>query len=229
MTQRGKKKAADINRSNTEVRNILLEYFYNRNRFATSSRGKKGYAVKVSDVKKELKASHGLSRQEVMSNLNYLISQGWVDEDKVEKSVPLPSGTRIPNTTSYYKITAAGIDKIEGPGEYTMDKFKGIKIEATGQNIITVGDGNQVNIQYQDAASALVELKQALLQSQSITEAQKVDAVADIDSIQSQLAKPSPNPAVIRSAWEAVKKLDTFMGLAEKVAKVAGLLARFLG
>ena len=109
-----------------------------------------------------------------------------------------------------------------------MEKFKGIKIEATGQNIITVGDGNQVNAQYQDAASALVELKQALLQSTSISETQKLDAVADIDSIQSQLAKSSPNRGVIQGAWEAVKKLDTVMALAEKVAKVAGLLAPFL-
>jgi len=164
-----------------------------------------------------------------MSNLNYLLSQGWVKEDKVEKSVPLPSGTVIPNTTSFYKITAAGIDKIEGPGEFTMDKFRGIKIEATGQNIITVGDGNQVNAQYQDAAGALVELKKALLQSSSVTEAQKLDAVADIDSIQSQLAKSAPNRWVIRGAWEVVKKLDTVAGLAEKVGKVATLLGPFLG
>ena len=164
-----------------------------------------------------------------MSNLNYLLSQGWVEEEKVEKSVPLPSGTVIPNTTSYYKIAAAGIDKIEGPGEFTMDKFKGIKIDATGQNIITVGDGNQVNADYQDAAGALVELKEALLKSTAITEAQKLDAVADVDSIQSQLAKSSPNPAVIKGSWEAVRTLDTVAGLSEKVAKVASMLARFLG
>jgi hypothetical protein len=161
MTARAKKKAEAASRSNTEIRTIVLRYFYDRNATATSARGKRGYAVKISDVRKELKAGHGLSQQEVMSNLNYLLSQGWVEEDKVEKSVPLPSGTVIPNTTSYYKITAAGIDKIEGPGEFTMEKFKGIKIEATGQNIITVGDGNQVNAQYQDVAAALVELKQA--------------------------------------------------------------------
>ncbi len=109
-----------------------------------------------------------------------------------------------------------------------MDRFRGIKIEATGQNIITVGDGNQVNAEYKDPAGALVELKQALLRSELLTEVQKLDAVADIDSIQSQLAKATPNRTVIRGAWEAVKKLDTVMGLAEKVAKVAGLLAPFL-
>jgi hypothetical protein len=220
-------KKAPVARSNNEIRGIMLRYFYERNRAATSARGKKGYAIKILDIRKELKAAHGLSLQDVMSNLNYLLSQGWVEEDKVEKSVPLPTGTVIPQSTSYYKITAAGIDKIDGPGEFTMDKFKGIKIEATGQNIITVGDGNQVNAQFKDVAGALVDLKQALLQAPSVPETQKLDVVADIDSIQSQLAKSTPNRTVIQGAWETVKKLDAVAGLAEKVAKVAGLLAPF--
>lgn len=223
-----KKKPILAPRSGDEIRGIVLRYFYDRNKSATSARGKRGFAIKISDVKRELKASHALTQQEVVANLNYLISQGWIAREQVAKSVPLPSGTVIPQATSYYKITAAGIDKIEGPGEFTMDRFRGIKIEATGQNIITVGDGNQVNAEYKDPAGALVELKQALLRSELLTEVQKLDAVADIDSIQSQLAKATPNRTVIRGAWEAVKKLDTVMGLAEKVAKVAGLLAPFL-
>jgi hypothetical protein len=206
----------------------MLRYFYDRNSTSTSARGKKGFAIRIMDIRKELKAAHGLSQQHVMSNLNYLLSQGWVEEDRVEKSVPLPSGTVIPQSTSYYKITAAGIDKIEGPGEFTMDKFKGITIEATGQNIITVGDGNQVNARYQDAAGALVELKQALLQSAAVSDAQKLDIVADVDSIQSQLAKAEPSRTVIQGAWETVKKLDTVIGLVDKVTKVAALLAPFL-
>ena len=135
-----RQKASRQPASNTEIRRIMLQYFYNRNKNATSARGKKGSAVKISDVKKELKTANGLTQQEVQSNLTYLISQGWVEEDTVEKSFTAPSGTVIPSSTSYYKITAAGIDKIEGPGEFTMPKFHGIKIEATGQNIITVGD-----------------------------------------------------------------------------------------
>jgi hypothetical protein len=162
-----------------------------------------------------------------MGNLNYLMSQGWIDEEQIHKSVPLPSGTIIPQATSCYKITAAGIDKIDGTGEFTMDKFRGIKIEATGQNIISVGDGNQVNAKYQDTADALIELKQALLQTGSLTEVQKLDAVADIDSIESQLAKANPNCTVIQEAWDAVKKLDTVLGLA-KVGKVTSLLVQFL-
>ena len=50
-----------------------------------------------------------------------------------------------------------------------------------------------------------------------------------VDSIQSQLAKSAPNPTVVQGAWEAVKKLDTVFGLAEKVGRVAALLAPVLG
>src|SRR6266568_5079627 len=229
MPGRRKQKAQVASRSSNEIRALMLQYFYDRNTNATSARGRKGFSIKISDIRKELKASHGLTQQEVVANLNYLISQGWIAEEQVEKSVPLPSGTVIPQATSYYKITAAGIDKIEGPGEFTMDKFKGIKIEATGQNIITVGDGNQVNAQYRAAAGALVELKEELLKSLAVTETQKLDAVADIDSIQSQLAKSSPNRGIIQGAWEGVKRLDTVAGLADKIAKVATFLAPFLG
>src|SRR6266481_2480814 len=57
MGSPSKKKAAVAARSNTEIRSIVLRYFYDRNAAATSARGKKGYAVKITDVRKELKAS----------------------------------------------------------------------------------------------------------------------------------------------------------------------------
>jgi predicted transcriptional regulator len=98
-------------RSGNEVRAILLRYFYDRNANSTSARGKKGSAVKISGVKKELKAAHGLTQQEVQSNLTYLRSQGWVEEVAVEKSFTAPRGTVIPSTTTFYRITAAGIER----------------------------------------------------------------------------------------------------------------------
>src|SRR3990172_2404069 len=228
MAKRGTKKPARPARSENEIRALVLEYFYNRNRTATSARGKQGFAVRISDIRKQLKASHGLQREEVIRNLNYMMSQGWIEEEQVHKSVPLPSGTIIPQATSYYKITAPGIDRIEGVGEFTMDKFKGIRIEATGQHIITVGDGNKVDAQYEDAAGALVGLKEAVVQAEALAESQKLDAVADIDSIESQLAKAGPSPLVIKGAWDGLKKLEAVLGLAEKVAKVGALLAPFL-
>lgn len=222
-----KVKAVRVPPSNNEIRRIMLQYFYDRNKNATSVRGKKGSAVKISDVKKELKATNGLTQQEVQSNLTYLISQGWVEEDTIEKSFTAPGGTVIPSSTSFYKITAAGIDKIEGPGEFTIPKFHGIKIEATGQNIITLGDGNQINAKFSELGQSLLELREAVTKSEA-PEAEKMGLVADIDTIQSQLAKPEPNRGIIQSAWEAVKAATVINGCTALVAKVAGLIGGFL-
>jgi hypothetical protein len=115
-----------------------------------------------------------------------------VFEKEVQKQIQGPRGTIIPSTSKFYQITAAGIDKIEGPGEFTMPKFQGININATGQNIITLGDGNKINAQFSDLGQALVELRNTLTKS-TAPEVQKMSLVVDIDTIQSQLAKPQPS------------------------------------
>ena len=221
------KKEVRLPLTNNEIRTVMLRYFYDRNKNATSARGKKGSSVKISDVKRELKASHGLTQQEVQGNLTYLISQGWVKEDVIEKSYTAPSGTVIPSTTHFYTITAPGIDKIEGPGEFTMPKFHGIKIEATGQNVITLGDGNQVNAKFGELGQSLFELRDAVTSSEA-QESTKLELVADIDTIQSQLAKPEPNRTIVKAAWDVVKGAAAINGCTVLVHKIAGLLAHFL-
>jgi len=67
-----------VSNPNDEIRDRILRYFYDRNTRATSRFGKKGSAVKISDVKAELKALHDLSQQQVMSNLTYLTDRDWV-------------------------------------------------------------------------------------------------------------------------------------------------------
>jgi hypothetical protein len=222
-----KAKPKPAQKSNTEIRQILLHYFHDRNRKATSARGKKGSAVKISDVKRELKAQAGLTPQEVLSNLTYLLSQGWVAEVKIEKEYQAPGGTLIPSVTSFYQITAAGIDKIEGPGEFTMPKFHGIKIEATGQNIITLGDGNQVNAKFGQLGAALADLRDAITKSQA-SESEKLSFVADIDTVQSQLAKPAPNHGIIATAWQAIKGAAIVAECIPLVERVQHFIAPFI-
>jgi hypothetical protein len=218
-----KTKPAPPRPGNNEIRNIMLRYFYERNRNATSTRGKKGSAVKISDVKKELKVAAGLTQQEVQSNLTYLLSQGWIEEETVEKSFTAPGGTVMPSSTNYYKITASGIDKIEGPGEFTMPKFHGIRIEATGQNIITLGDGNQINAKFSDLGKTLSELREAVAKS-TASESVKMEIIADIEAIQSQLAKPEPNRGIVKAAWEAIKAAAAINGCAMLLHNVSGLI-----
>jgi len=209
--------------NNNEIRQLILQYFYDRNKNATSSMGKRGSAIRISDVKAELKSLHSLNQQQVHSNLTYLISQGWIEEKSIEKEVRTRGGTTVPSVTKYYQISASGIDKIEGPGEFTMPKFHGIKIEATGQNIITLGDGNQVNAQFGELGSKLVDLREAVIASNR-PEEDKMAIVADIETIQLQLAKPDPNKNILAAAWASLQAAATFGGCIDLVHQVAGLI-----
>jgi hypothetical protein len=163
----------------------------------------------------------------VQSNLTYLLSEGWVEEVTVEKSFNAPGGTVIPSTTSFYRITARGIDKIEGQGEFTMPKFEGININATGHNIITLGDGNQIKAEFSELGDALVSLRTAIIDAKT-SEETKMTLVADIDTIETQLAKPTPSRQIIAAAWEGVKMAATIDGCVGLVAKAAALIAPFL-
>ncbi len=215
--------------SNNEVRRVMLQYFYERNKKATSRRGKNtGAAAPISVIRKELKASHGLTAQQVQSNLTYLLSQGWVEDQPISKSFATNRGGIVPAATSYFIITAAGIDKIDGPSEFTRDRFQGIRIEATGQNIITLGDGNQVDARYQQIGEALSELRNAIKSSDRISDTEKLNLVADIDSVQDQLAKPTPNKDVIRSLWEGINRAASLAGLADFVTRVAPFIVGLL-
>ena len=109
-----------------------------------------------------------------------------------------------------------------------MDRFHGIKIEATGQNIITLGDGNQVDARFGDIGASLAELRNAIVTA-PLAEAEKLTYVADIETIQSQLAKPSPSTGIIQAAWATVRGAAAINGCTALVGKVAGLLAPFLG
>lgn len=209
-------KKSAVKYSENEVRSMMLRYFYDKNRNSKSRIGKKNSAaISISIIRSDLKELYGLKQEQVLSNLTYLISQGWIDEKHISKSFSTGKGTVIPSVTTYFVISAAGIDKIECPSEFTRDKFSGIKIEATGQNIITLGDGNQINSKFENVGNALNELKEAVKVNPNITEEAKIDYVTDIDSIQGQLSKPNPNKGVIKSLWEGLNKLVTIDGVIE--------------
>lgn len=178
---------------NDKIRRQILQYFYNRNAKATSRMGKKGSAVKIMDARKALKATYELKQTEVMSNLTYLIDNKWVKTIDVEKTVKLPGGT-IPQTTTWYEVTAKGIDKIEGGSQFEpKERYAGINITAKGSNIITLGDGNVINAEFRELHDALDEFKSAIANSDSISEGKKLDLAVDVESIKDQLAKSQPN------------------------------------
>lgn len=213
---------------NDEIRHQILQYFYDRNLNATSRMGKKGSAVKISDAKRELKDAYGLKQPQVMSNLTYLIDNAWVKTIDIEKTVKVRGGT-IPQTTTYYEVAAKGIDKIEGGSQFEpRERFAGININATGQNVITLGDGNVVNAQFADLHSALEELKSAVTES-TLGEFEKFDAAIDIENIKDQLAKNEPDKTIVARLWGGLEKVATVSGVAAAYEKAAELLGPLLG
>lgn len=214
---------------NDRIRGQILQYLYDRNASATSARGKRGAAVKIGDLRRDLKRQHGLTREQVVSNLRYLISQEWVDEEAQQRVVPTNTGRQIPSATIYYAISASGIDKIEGESEFTpRDRFAGIQINASGRSIVTTGDGNQVDVTYQEEGESLANLSNALKVATEIDAKTKMDAVADIDAIQSQLSRSEPNKTIVRAAWESLQSLAKVAPLTKVVAQVGERISQLL-
>lgn len=209
---------------NDQIRKQILQYFYERNSNATSRLGKRGSAVKISDAKRELKARFGLSQSQVVSNLTYLIDQNWVKTFEVEKTVTVRGGT-VPSKVMWFEIAAPGIDKFEETSDFKQEeRYSGININATGRNIITLGDGNVVNAKYEQLHRNLSELKQAISGSDRITEDKKLDLSADVESIKDQLAKTVPDKTVVRRLWSGLEKAATVAGLIEAAEKVRPLI-----
>jgi hypothetical protein len=213
---------------NDEIRNQILRYFYDRNARATSRQGKKGSAVKISDAKRELKARHDLSQQQVISNLNYLIDRRWVKTVDVEKTVRVKGGT-IPSMVTWYAISASGIEKIEGESEFTpRERYPGINITASGRNVIQLGDGNVVNAQFSQLHNELQSLKHAVTSSPSLSDVAKLEIAADIETLKDQLAKPRPNKTVVPAIWEAIREAATVAGLIDHASRIAPLVHALL-
>ncbi|MEN3370772.1 MAG: hypothetical protein V7609_2915 [Verrucomicrobiota bacterium] len=208
---------------NDEIRKQILQFFYERNAAATSVVGKKGSALKISDAKRELKQRFGLSQAQVMSNLTYLIDQDWVKKFDIEKTVKVRGGT-VPSKVTWYQIAAPGIDKFEEASEFQQaERYAGININATGSNVITLGDGNVVNAKFETLHNKLSEFKQLVTESR-LPESQKLDMAADIESIKDQLAKEVPDKTIIGHLWSGLEKAATIAGLADGIEKIRPLI-----
>ena len=134
----------------------------------------------------------------------YLLDRGWVKKHEIHKTVVVNGGT-IPSTVTWYRISAAGIDKIEGGSEFEpKDRYEGINVTATGTNVITLGDGNVVHAQFSELRARLDELK-AQITTAALDEKQKFNVVVDIESIKDQLAKESPDKTILGHLWRGIE------------------------
>ena len=214
---------------NDSIRERMLRYFYDRNANATSERGKRGSQVGIRDVKRELKELHGLSQQQVIANLTYLIDSGWVERIEERRTFKTRRGTSQPSTSIWYKITNTGIDLIEGQSSAfrRAGPFDGINITAVASTV-QVGDNNYANARFNGLPSDLEALRDDLVGSTHLDDAEKVTAAADIQTLQMQIAKPEPNHAIVREALTGVEKVATAAGFVARVTGIADHLRDLL-
>lgn len=208
---------------NDVARDAILRTLESVHRRARSPRSA---AIGIRDLQALLKRQ-GFRQQGVAANLDYLVQKGWVREVVVERTFTTAGGTRQSSAKVTYKISDIGLDKLEGASTYGRAPTAGINI-TTISGVTVVGDGNVVNTTFAGAAAALTELRSQLLSAESIAEEDRLNAVADIDSLQGQLQKPSPAKEIVKSLWASVTAIATAAGFLDAAQKVSDSLGPLL-
>lgn len=211
---------------NDIVRDAILRYLYQRHRKAKSP---KSAGVGVRDIQKAMKTEHGYKQQDVASNLDYLLQKGWVREVIENRTFTTRAGTTQQAEKRSYKISDTGIDRLEAASTYQRPPL-GHQVNITNiRGVTVVGDDNVVNTSFTDLANVLQDMRKAVLECESLGDQQKLEVVADIESLQSQLQKPSPSREVVKTLWGGIEKVVTAAGFGGLVARAAAMIAPLLG
>ena len=193
------------------------------NHFRTTARSINSIPVGVRDIQAYAKENFELKQPEVAVALDYLIQHGWVEQIREERTFTRGQ-TTIPTTQSKYKLSAQGIALFDGDSRYNaLNRFSGINIENVG-GVVVVGNNNVVNNKYKELYTQLDALEGKLKLSDQLTERQKLDASAEIQTIKDQLSKDSPNPSIVAMAMEAVGVAANLAGAADFLDKAQHLV-----
>ncbi len=207
-----------------QVREAILDYLhteYRRSRAVDPGRRK------VSEIKAAMKARE-FTQQEVARNLDYLVQTGWILRE--EERYPVMGGSRpVMATQPYFKISNKGTDYKEGASKFQkIERYEGINVRAIG-SVVVVGGDNVVNASYTDLYGALGILGESIKTSDKLTEEQKLNAQADIETIKSQIVKSDPDRTIVQRSWDDLKTVATLEGVAAAAARVVTFLRPLLG
>ncbi|MEM4521408.1 MAG: hypothetical protein QXF23_06785 [Candidatus Bathyarchaeia archaeon] len=209
-----------------EIRKAILEYLYRVHREARSL---KKARVSMKELKRHFRM-RGLKEQEIVRNLDYLIQSGWVIIEKEETEFKTPRGFVKKQVKPYYKISDLGINYFAGPSEFqrVSKSFSGINITNV-QGVTVIGEQNVVvNTQFLDLYRRLSLLSEAVRNSTQLSDKEKLEYVAEIETIKDQLAKPSPDKNILKLAWDKLKPLATVSGIVSFFKQVAELIGGLL-
>lgn len=208
-------------RTNDEIREIILNFLHDKRRKARSL---KSMAVTPSELKRELKKL-GLTENQIVTNLDFLIKNGWVEEQVRKYKLPKQ---KIEVEKHTYRLSNVGLRYFEKGSKFdTTGSFRGMTLENIKDSIIIIGTGNVVQKNYYELYSALDALKGKVMLS-DLPENVKLDYIADIETFKAQLAKTYPEKTIIKKIWEKISALSQIGGFAGLVEKIYHLVKFFL-
>lgn len=210
--------------SDEQVREAILGHLHEEHR---RSRAANPGRRKISEIKQTMR-SQGFTPQEIVRNLDYLVQTGWVIRE--EERYPVMGGKRrVMATQLYFKISAKGIDYKAGPSRFQeIERYEGINVSAVG-GVVVVGGNNVVNASFTELYGSLSILGEAIKANDRLTDEQKLNAQAEIETIKNQLVKSSPDRTTIQRAWDALKTVATLEGVAAAAMRVYAFLGPLLG
>jgi hypothetical protein len=206
------------------ARDEILRHLYD---IHGKARSPKTSGLKITDLSKALKP-RGLKLQEVASNLDYLVQKGWVREVIETRTFTTPRGTTQQAEKRTYKISDLGIDHLEAASMYQRAPVTPHINISNIHGVTVVGDGNVVNTTFTDLSKVLSDTKDAILAEPQLSEDAKLEIISDIDSLQAQLQKPSPDKAVVQKLWSSIERIAAVGGAIEFIYKASELIQPLL-
>lgn len=205
---------------NDRIRDAILRHLYDVHERA---RGPKAVAIGIKKLQKAMKTL-GIKQAEVNSNVDYLVQKGWVRRVVEERKYTTPGGTERSSQKISYKISDVGIDRLEAASTYQRAAaLAGVNITNV-HGVTVVGSGNVVNTEFTDLARLLDELEREVAGKETVDEADRLNALADLGTIQTQLSKPEPDVGIIQRAWSKVEAAAAVGGAVDLVRKIGALI-----
>ena len=87
---------------------------------------------------------------------------------------------------------------------------------------VQLGSGNVVHESFVDLAAELEQLSQDISET-DLTEEEKMSFIADVETINSQLAKSEPDKSIIGTAWNAITN-SPLASLVQSLSRIAKLI-----
>jgi hypothetical protein len=185
----------------------------------TKARRTEGYeAITRNDILVALDYMSGTHVKKITSKNTVSLSAG---AKEIAKRFGRPTKHTV--TTERWKITQAGIVKLEGSNEFTKtSQPTTITVNAHNSQVI-VGNQNIItgNI---EVIEKLTDLQQLISESDNLELKEKQNVVADIDSVKSQLGKPSPAIDVIKALWVPITAAADAGGAAQLVLAIRSMI-----